>query len=140
MSGVRKKNQTPHRFTTLDVILKMYDHTLTVISNQNIFDRTYQSLIDDIDNHARQIYHLCRVANEEYDNRIKEEAEIRIRLEEEAIESCKWLRTDIFLAQKKFHLRAKKTAYWDGLVKDAMASIKSWNATERRLYKENHGL
>ena len=139
MSGVRKKDQTPHGFTTLDLILKMYDHTTTVIANDKIFDPKWGKLIDDIDHQARQIYHLCRVANEELDNRIKDEAELRIRLEEEALDCCKWLRTDIFLAQRKFHLRAKKVVYWDGLVKDAMNGIKAWRATEIRLYKENHG-
>lgn len=140
MSGVRKKDQSPHRFTTLDLILKMYDHTTTVIANEKIFDPKYRKLIDDIDSKARQIYHLCRVANEELDNRIKEEAEHRIVLQEEAIEMCKWLRTDIFLAQRKFHLRARKVVYWDKLVKDAMSGIKAWNVSEKRLYKENHGL
>lgn len=109
MSSVRKKDQSPHRFTTLDLILKMYDHTIAVISNEKLFDPKYNSLIDSIDNHARQIYHLCRVANEELDNRKKDEAEQRIMLQEKAIDSCKWLRTDIMLAQRKFHLRAKKT-------------------------------
>ena len=140
MSGVRKKDQSPHRFTTLDLILKMYDHTTTVIANEKIFDPKYRKLIDDIDDNARQIYHLCRVANEELDNRVKEEAKHRIILQEEAIEKCKWLRTDIFLAQRKFHLRARKVVYWDKLVKDAMSSIKAWNVSEKRLYKENHGL
>lgn len=78
MSGVRKKDQSPHRFTTLDLILKMYDHTTAVIANEKIFDPKYRKLIDDIDDNARQIYHLCRVANEELDNRVKEEAKHRI--------------------------------------------------------------
>lgn len=140
MSGVRKKDQSPHRFTTLDLILKMYDHTTTILANEKIFNPKYQKLIDSIDANARQIYHLCRVANEELDNRIKEEAEHRLVLQEEAIDACRWLRTEIMLAQRKFHLRAKKVVYWDSLVVDAMSSIKNWNNSEKRLYKENHGL
>ena len=118
----------------------MYDHTTTLLANKKIFDPTYQRLIDDIACHARDIYHLCRVANEELDNRIKEEAAQRIALQNEAIDACRWLRTEIMLAQRKFHLRARKVVYWDSLVVDAMNSIKGWNASEKRLYKEKYGL
>ena len=86
MSSVRKRNQTPHKFTTLDIILDMYDYTSQIISNDKVFDRTYKSLIDRIDNEASMIYHLCRTANEDYDNRNEEEVQIRLKLEEEAID------------------------------------------------------
>ena len=111
MSGVRKKDQSEHRFTTLDAILKMYDHTTNVIANEKLFDPKFKKLTDEIDYYAKEIYHKCRVANEELDNRIKEEAEQRLTLEEDAMSACKWLKTDIRLAQRKFHLRAKKTIY-----------------------------
>ena len=140
MSGVRKKDQSPHRFTTLDIILNMYDHTTTVIANQNLFDPKFQKLTDEIDYYAKQIYHNCRVANEELDNRIKEEAEQRLVLEKEAINACKWLKTDIMLAQRKFHLRARKVTYWKSLVDAALESISNWHAAEKRHYKETHGL
>lgn len=140
MSSVRKKDRSPHRFTVLDMILDMYDHTATVLANPKLFDRTYASLIDDIDHRARNVYHLCRVANEELDNRIQDEAAQRIKLQEMAIEDCKWLRTDIKLAKRKFHLRASKVTFWDGLVKKAMEGIKSWHEGEKRNYKDNYGL
>lgn len=140
MSGVRKKDQSPHRFTTLDVILKMYDHTTNVISNEKLFDPKFQKLTDEIDFYAKEVYHKCRVANEELDNRIKEEAEIRIALEEEAMKACKWLKTDIMLAQRKFHLRARKVTYWKSLVDDSLESIRKWHAAEIRTYKNTHGL
>ena len=140
MSSVRKNNQSPHRFTTLDLILDAYDHTTTLTANEKIFDRTYKALIDDLNNEAAMIYHCCRTSNEDYDNRIKEEAEIRLKLEDEAIAHCRWLKTDILLAQRRFHLRAKKVVYWNGLVDTALKSIKNWNAEEKRNYKELHGL
>lgn len=139
MSGVRKNQQSEHRFTTLDVILKMYDHTATLIANDKVFDRTYITLIDRIESNARLIYHYCRSANEDYDNRKHEEAIIRLELEKKAIECCMWLKTDIRLAQKIFHLRAKKVIYWNGLVNESMAAIKKWNAGEKRIYKDNFG-
>ena len=101
MSSVRKKDQTPHRLTTLDYILDLYNHTTTVIANEQIFDRTYKSLIDRIDNEAAMIYHLCRTANEDLDNRKKDEALKRIEMQEQAIEYCLWLKTDIRLSAKK---------------------------------------
>ena len=138
--SVLKKNQSEHRFTTLDLILDMYDHTSTLIANEKVFDRTYKELIDRIDNEAAMTYHCCRVANFEYDNRIKEEAETRLALQKEAIDHCLWLKTDIFLAQRKFHLRAKKVTYWSGLVDAALKSIKAWHSTEAKEYKKNFGL
>ena len=142
MSGVRKKDQAEHRFSVLDAILDMYDHTTNVISNEKIFDPKFQKLIDEIDYYAKDIYHKCRVANEELDNRVEDEARMRIELEEEAMEMCKWLKTDIMLAQRKFHLRARKVTYWKGLVDEARNSISNWNASEKRHYKQTfiHGL
>lgn len=140
MSSVRKKNQTPHRLTTLDLILDLYNHTTTLLANDKIFDRTYKSLIDRIDNEVTMIYHLCRTANEDFDNRKKEDAEVRIYLQQQAIENCLWLKTDIRLCARKFHLRAKKVAYWTKLVNAAMDSIKKWNIAEKQKYKDNFGL
>lgn len=140
MSSVRKKDQTPHRFTTLDLILDMYNHTTNVIANEKIFDPKYRNLIDEIDHDASTIYHLCRAANEDFDNRKEEEARIRLQLQEEAIEHCLWLKSRIMLAQRKFHLRAKKVIYWNGLVNAAMDSIKAWHTAEKRNYKEKYGL
>ena len=140
MSSVRKKDQKPHRLTTLDLILDAYNHTTLLISNPKIFDPRFQSLIDRIDMEASMIYHLCRTANEDYDNRKQDEALIRLRLQEEAIEKCMWLKTDIRLAQRRFHLRAKKVAYWNGLVNAALDSIKAWHSAEKRRYKETFGL
>lgn len=140
MSSVRKKDQAPHRFTTLDLILDCYNHTTTLISNEKVFDRTYKNLIDRIDAEASMIYHCCRTANEDYDNRKQDEAEVRLKLQAEAIENCMWLKTDIRLAQRKFHLRAKKVIYWNSLVNKAMESIKAWHTSEKRNYKEKYGL
>ena len=140
MSSVRKKERTQHSFTILDLALDVYDHTSTLLANEKVFDRTYKGLIDRIDNEASMIYHCCRTANDDYDNRIQEEAEIRLSLQAEAIEHCLWLKTDIRLAQRKFHLRAKKVAYWNDKVNTALKGIKSWHSAEKRLYKENYGL
>jgi len=140
MSGVRKKDQTPHRLTVLDKCLDLYDHTTTLTANEKVFDRTYKSLIDRIDYEASMIYHCCRAANEDNDNRVKDEAEIRIDLQQEALKHCAWLKTCIRLAQRKFHLRAKKVVFWNDLVKDAAEYIKNWNVSEIRNYKEKFGL
>lgn len=138
MSSVRKKDQSPHRFTTLDLILDCYEHTTVVIANPK-FD-TCKSLKERIDNEASMIYHCCRAANEDYDNRKQDEAMIRIKLQKEALEHCRWLKTDIRLVQKKLHLRARKCIFWTGLVNTAMESIKAWHISELRNYKEKYGL
>lgn len=140
MSNVRKKDQSPHRFTVLDIILDMWNHTATLLANPNKFDRTYSKIIDDIAKEARMVYHLCRVANEELDNRDKEEARKRLELQEEALRVCVDLKTDIMLAKKKFRLRTRSVTHWNNLVNNAMKAIKNWNTTEKKLYKQNHGM
>jgi hypothetical protein len=41
-----------------------------------------------------------------------------------------WLKTNLRLAQKLLHIRAKKIIFWNGLVNNAMAAIKKWKAAE----------
>ena len=79
----------------LDKALDLYEHTSTLIANEKIFDRTYKGLIDKIDNASMMIYHCCRSANEDFDARVKEDAAMRLKLQEEAIENCKWLKSAI---------------------------------------------
>lgn len=140
MSNVHKRERSQHRFTVLDKALDVYDHTTNLIANEKVFKRTYASLIDKLDNEATMIYHCCRVANEELDARIADEARMRIKLQQEALSHCKWLKTYIMLAAKKFHLRARQVTYWTDLIKDAMAYITAWNRSEVKSCKENHGL
>ena len=140
MSNVHGKDRTQHRLTVLDKALDVYDHTTNLLSNESVFKRVYQSLIDKIDNEATMIYHCCRVANEELDARVADEAKIRIELQIEALSHCKWLKTYIMLSAKKFHLRARKVTYWTGLVNITMKYITAWNRSEQKSLKENHGL
>ena len=135
MSGVRKKDQTEHRFTTLDIVLDMYDHTTTVTANPK-FDKC-PKIRDRIDDEAALIYHYCRSANEDYDNRDIDESLMRLNLENEAIRRCMWLKTYIRLAQKKLHLRAKKVIYWNKVVNKSMDAIKKWIVSEKKIYRLN---
>lgn len=138
MSSVRKKDQSEHRFTVLDKILDLYEHTSIVVANPK-FDKCH-ALADRLDYEASMIYHLCRVANEDLDNRVQEEAAERLRLQKEALKHCLWLKTDIRLVQKKLHLRASKAIYWTELVNNAISYIKAWNNAEKKQYQEIYGL
>lgn len=138
MSSVRKKDQSEHRFTVLDKCLDLYDHTTTVTANPKF--QQCPTLTDRLNDEAAMIYHLCRCANEDLDARDKQEAAMRMNLQTEALGHCKWLKTYIMLAQRKLHLRAKKAAYWTGLANTAMDYIKKWQVSEKRRYKETHGL
>ena len=138
MSSVRKKDQSEHRFTVLDKCLDLYDHTTTVTANPKF--QQCPTLTDRLNDEAAMIYHLCRCANEDLDARDKQEAAMRMNLQAEALGHCKWLKTYIMLAQRKLHLRAKKAAYWTGLANTAMDYIKKWQVSEKRRYKETHGL
>lgn len=132
MSSVRKKDQSEHRFTVLDKCLDLYEHTTTVTANPKF--QQCASLTDRINDEAATIYHLCRCANEDLDARDKQEAVMRIKMQTEALEHCKWLKTYIMLAQKKLHFRARKATYWTGVANTAMDYIKKWQASEKRRY------
>lgn len=139
LMSVRKNQRPENRFTVLDLALDLYNHTTTNTANEKIFDRTYRTIIDRIDDESAMIYHLCRVANEDLDNRVEEEARERINLQSEALRHCLRLKTDIRLAQRRFHLRAKRVVYWNDLVNKTMAAIKAWNAAEARNYRKTFG-
>lgn len=117
MSNVHKKERSQHRLTVLDKALDVYDHTTNLLANEKVFKRTYAGLIDRIDNEATMIYHCCRVANEELDTRIADEARMRILLQKEAISHCQWLKTYIMLAAKKISSSRKTGHILDGSYK-----------------------
>lgn len=140
MSSVRKNCRSDHRFTVLDRALDLYEHTSVLISNDKVFDRTYKSLIDRIDEEAMLIYHCCRSANEDFDARIKDEARTRIKLQTEAIEHCRHLKSYVMISGRKFRLRAKKVVYWTKLINAALDKITAWQKSEIKSYKDNFGL
>ena len=140
MSSVRKKDQSEHRFTVTDLALDLYEHTTTVTANPKLFDQSIDELTNRINYEASMIYHCCRSANEDYDNRYQDQAKTRLELQAEAMEHCRWLKTDIRLAQKKRHLRAKKVIAWNQYVNDALNAIKAWHVSERKRYREQYGL
>ena len=137
MSGVRKKDQKPNKWTTLDAILDMVEHTMDVTNNTKLF--TDEGLTMQIRHEARLIYHYCRTANEELDNRKQDEALERIRLQDKALKVCSDLKTDIMIAKRVFHLRASKQIAWTGYVNNVIPLIKSWNQSEKKRYKDVFG-
>ena len=140
MSSVRKKDQNEHRFTVTDLALDLYDHTTTVTANPKLFDSSIDELTNRINYEASMIYHCCRSANEDYDNRIEAQARTRLELQAQAMEHCRWLKTDIRLAQRKKHLRVKKIIAWNKYVNNALDAIKAWNTSEKKRYRETYGL
>jgi len=140
MSSVRKKDQSEHRFTVEDKALDLYNYTTDIISNDKIFDRKFSGTINRIDMEAFEIYHCVRKANEDLDNRVKDEAKRRLILEEKALEHRSTLKTLIMLSKHKFHLRASRVTFWNGLVNSTMVQIKKWQASEEKLFNERFGL
>ena len=89
--SVRKNQRNENRFTVLDAALDLYDHTASIVCNPK-YDKC-RGLADRIEYESAMIYHYCRSANEDYDNRVQEQAKIRLKLQYDAIEQCKWLKT-----------------------------------------------
>lgn len=137
--SVRKNDQTISRFNVLDQSLQLVGYTMQILSNEKIFITKYQKLIDKISYETSLIYHKCRVANKT-DMRIKDQveynirAQIRLKLEREALQLCEDLQTDIMISQKVFHLKASKVRHWTKLTTETQNLIENWYKSEIKRY------
>lgn len=78
---------------------------------------------------ALRIYHNIRVANDK-DVRKENEAKDRIRLQDEAVELCEFLITDIELSKKLVHMSAKQATSWTDDVREIRDRIKGWQRSD----------
>ena len=129
--AVRKNEQSISRFAVLDTALQLVSYTMQILSNEKVFIPKYQKLIDKMSYETTMIYHSCRVANKtdmrtdnpiEYQYRAKQ----RLTLEQDALQYCEQLLTDIMISQKVFHLKASKVKHWTKLTSETQKSIEKW--------------
>ena len=135
---VREKDRSKSRFELSDKALNLAVYTSDILANEKIFDRKYQTVIDRIAAEATMIYHCIRVANDikvlSKENTRK--AEERTRLQREALSNIEPLKTDILIAHKLFHLKAKRIRHWNNQVDEIGEMLKGWISSDMKKYKE----
>ncbi len=135
---VREKDRTKSRFELSDKALDLATYTSDILANDKVFDPKYKTVIDRIAAQATMIYHCIRVANDikVTSKEHAKKAEERIRLQRDALSRIEPLKTDIMIAHRLFHLKAKRIRYWNKQVDDIGEMLKGWISSDLKKYKE----
>lgn len=137
---VRKNQRSISRFQTCDKALELAVYTSNILANDKIFDTKFKSTIDRIGAEATMIYHNVRVANNIKVNDYQTDTDSvqrRLTLENEALNLCDDLITDIMISHKLFHLKASRVRFWTQLTIETQNLIKSWMKSEVERVKYN---
>ena len=137
---VRKNQRSISRFQTCDKALELAVYTSNILANDKIFDTKFKSTIDRIGAEATMIYHNVRVANNIKVNDYQTDTDSvqrRLTLENEALNLCDDLITDIMISHKLFHLKASRVRFWTQLTIETQSLIKSWMKSEVERVKYN---
>lgn len=80
------------------------------------------------------IYQKVRVANEIKADTV-EDAKERLKLQKDALETCKALTSDIMISKGLFHLRMRKVIFWNNYIVRLETMIKAWMESDKKNYK-----
>lgn len=132
---VRKEDRGEGKFDTLTKCLRLASHTINITDNPKVFTPEHGRLTEEIRFLAKDIYHKARVAN---DIRVTsaEEAELRKKLQNQAIAECDHLLSEIQIAMKIFHLRVKRVEYWGNMVEEVKNYLRSWRDKDADRYRQ----
>lgn len=119
-----------------ELALNLSIHTIKITSNPKVFDDKYQKIIDKIVDCAVNIQMSSWTANNIRVGDDHEKKVMRLKYQTKAIIYCNNLLAYINIAQRLFHLRAKKVAYWISLVLETRNMIGSWNRSDKKRYKD----
>lgn len=133
--SVVKSKQGKNKFELFDKTARMAAHTLKITQNPNVFDPdNSKEIVSEIRTAAVRIHILCWRANDikvpSENNR--EQIEMRMKLEYEALKYCTDLKGLINLAKPLYRLSSKKVAYWMKLVLEVQSLITSWRESEKK--------
>lgn len=117
----------------LDKCLELAVHTIKICRNENIFDPKYSAVTDRIVKTTNDAYILAFLANDRKVTDSETRAK-RLKMQYEAIKLVHSLLPQINLAQRLFHFRRKKRAYWIRLVRETYALMKKWHESDRKRY------
>lgn len=133
---VRKEDRGEGKFMTLTKALELATYTIKITDNKKIFIPEHYKTTERLVYMARDIYHRTRVAN---DIRVKckEDLLMRRKYQNEAIEQCDLLLSEIQIAKMLFHLRTKRIRHWGSMIEEVKGYLRSWRDSDLRRYK-NH--
>ncbi len=131
---VRKNEREHSRFETADVALSLATHTYNITSNPKVFDPIHYRMISRLTSEATMIYQKVRVANEIKADTV-EDAKERLKLQKDALETCKSLTSDIMISKGLFHLRMRKVIFWNNYIVRLETMIKAWIESDKKNYK-----
>ena len=110
-------------------------HTIKICCNPKVFTPEYQTaLTNDLVDTAKNIAKLTMRANNVL-VKSAQLAQMRLRYQHEAADSCNDLLVLIQLAKPVFHLAGKRVKYWGGLVLRARELIRAWHDANAKEYK-----
>lgn len=129
-----ERNKKPRKFETLTAAAKLAAHTYNLCGNKNVFTPDGDKLTDKITDLADSITHNIRAANDI--KLTKENLQNRRELQNEALDMCGRLKTEIQVAKYRFHLRMKKVEYWDSMIEEVEKKVKKWKESDARRIDE----
>lgn len=111
-------------------------HSMQIVSNPNIFDLKYQSVMgNDLIETSKDIFISAYTANEiKVEN--KRQAVERLKLIEHAIIYCDRLLALIQMAKKLYHLDSKRVKFWGGKTLSVKELLKKWYQSECKRYEK----
>ena len=131
---VREKDRGKGKFETLTKALDLATYTINVTDNKKIFVPQHDKTTERLVYLARDIYHRSRMAN---DIKVtsREELLVRRKLQNQAIEECDLLLSEIQIAKILFHLRLKRINYWGTMIVELKAMLRGWRESDSNRYR-----
>lgn len=122
--------------SSFDVLNEARDaaaYTIKILSNDKVFDRKFQSIIDQIGNHAVSIYVFVFQANGIYVASEDDLAE-RCKLQRKAITYINGMLALIGMCRPLFHIETKRAVYWSDQYVSLRNRIHGWIDSDRRRF------
>lgn len=133
MERKEDRDESQQKLRVVTKSIELMNYTIQITSNKKVFKPEYSWLENIILTETINIHRFLYSANE--DN-LKNEYETRVKKQKDALRLCKDLKADILVAQKTYHLRAKRVTHWTGKVNDQIDLIKKWMESDKKRYKE----
>ena len=131
---VRKEDRGKGKFDTITKALELVTYTINITDNKKIFAQQHEKTTERLVYLARDIYHRCRIANT-IRVTTKEELLARRKLQNQAIQECDILLSEVQIAKLLFHLRLKRVRHWGKMITEVKELIRGWRESDSNRYR-----
>lgn len=131
---VRKADRGKGKFDALTKALDLATYTINITDNKKIFIPQHDKTTERLVYLARDIYHRSRMAND-IKVTTREELSVRRKLQNQAIEECDLLLSEIQIAKILFHLRLKRINYWGTMIVELKSMLRGWRESDSNRYR-----